>query len=120
MDSNPDTKYRYRFVQSLVENFWKRWIRDYFPILIVQRKWHSKVRNVRIGDIVLVQDANVIRGDWRMGEVVDVHTGRDSLIRDVKVRYKIRSEGSDYSGTKSKVMTRSVHRIVVILPVEEH
>ena len=119
LDTAADTKQRYRFVESLIANFWKRWQRDYFPTLLVQKKWHTRARNVRVGDIVMVQDASSVRGDWRMGEIVDVCVGRDQLIRDVKIRYKIQSPDSAYAGAKSKYMMRSVHRLVVVLPVEE-
>ena len=119
LDDCPDTKYRYRFIQSIIANFWKRWQRDFFPTLLLQKKWHTATRNVRVGDIVLVQDANTVRGDWRMGEVVHVTTGRDDLVRDVKVRYKVQSDGATYSGARNKFVTRSVHRLVVILPVED-
>ena len=72
-----------------------------------------------IGDVVLVQDANAVRGHWRMGEVCSVTSGRDSLVRDVRIRYKVLSDDKSYKGAKDRFMTRSVHRLVVLLPFEE-
>ena len=62
-----DPKARFTFIQTLIDNFWRRWQRDYFPTLLVQQKWHSERRNLCVRDIVLVQDANALRGNWRMG-----------------------------------------------------
>ena len=52
---------RYEFIQKMVDNFWTRWTRDYFPSLIIQQKWHTTKRNLKKGDIVLIQDSNHIR-----------------------------------------------------------
>ena len=54
-----------------------------------------------------------------MGEVAAVELGRDSLVRDVKIRYKINTEDVGYTGCKNRYLKRSVHRIVVLMPVEE-
>ena len=118
-DEASEPKQRFRFIESLANSFWKKWQRDFFPSLLVRKKWHAKARNVRVGDIVLVQDSNAVRGDWRLGEVVNVHRGRDDMVRDVTVRYKLVTEGIQYKGSKNKYLKRSVHRLVVVLPVEE-
>ena len=34
--------------------------------LIVRQKWHVESRNVQAGDIVLVEDLNALRGDWKI------------------------------------------------------
>ena len=39
-------KQRHAFVQSIVDSFWKRWQRDFFPRLIIRQKWHVQKRNV--------------------------------------------------------------------------
>ena len=66
---NSSLKKRYLFIQRLVDTFWKVWIRDYFPCLIIRQKWHVQKRQVRVGDIVLIKDANAIRGNWRIGQL---------------------------------------------------
>ena len=107
-------KNRHAFVQSIVDCFWKRWIRDYFPSLLVRQKWHTKKRNMNIGDVVLIQDTDAFRGHWKLGKVVKVYTSSDDeLVRNVDVQYK---------GILDKTFTtvkRAVQRLVVLLPVEE-
>ena len=77
------------------------------------------LRNVQKGDIVLVNDQNVLRGEWKIAQVVEGIQGRDGKTRDVLLRYKINESGKRYVGQRDMQMTRSVHRLVVILPVEE-
>ena len=38
--------------------------RDYFRSLLIQRKWHTSWQNLCEGNVVLIQDANQIRGQW--------------------------------------------------------
>ncbi|XP_045109596.1 uncharacterized protein LOC123503684 [Portunus trituberculatus] len=109
----------YAFKIKVIDLFWKKWMKNYFPTLIVRQKWHVSVRNVRKGDIVLVNDHNVLRGEWKLAEVVEGIPGRDGKIRDVLLRYKINEPGKQYRGQHDKQMVRSVHRLVVLLPVDQ-
>ena len=110
---------RFEFVQKVIDQFWKRWQRDYFPTLIIRQKWHTAVRNLQVGDIVLVQDSNALRGVWKLARVAEAIPGRDGKVRDVELRYKAQEAGNGYSGTRDICILRSAHRIVVVLPVEE-
>lgn len=68
---------------------------------------------------MIVQDSNPIRGRWRLAQVVKAHQGRDGKVREVQLRYKLCKPGTDYKGVTDKTMCRSVHRLVVLLPIEE-
>ena len=39
-----------------------------------------------MGDVVLVSEDNVPRGQWQKAHVIETHKGRDSLIRSVTLR----------------------------------
>ncbi|XP_033730738.1 uncharacterized protein LOC117320185 [Pecten maximus] len=112
-------KVRWKFVQQVVDVFWKRWIRDFFPTLIIRQKWHTSKRNLLVGDIVLVQDSNAVRGQWKLAQVCEATPGKDGKVRDVELRYKSQDPGKGYCGTTDSIIRRSVHRLVLILPVEE-
>ena len=71
------------------------------------------------GDVVLVQETGAIRGAWSLAEVVEALPGSDGNVRDVKIRYKPTSADIKYSGVKDIVINRSVHRLVLLLPVEQ-
>ncbi|KAK3881885.1 hypothetical protein Pcinc_013710 [Petrolisthes cinctipes] len=61
MGNEPDVRKRFTIIQTIVTTFWKRWMRDYFPTLLVRHEWHTERRNLQKGDIVLVQDNDLVR-----------------------------------------------------------
>ena len=107
------------FNDKIVDSFWKKWTRDFWPSLIVRQKWHFEKRNLCIGDIVIFQDTNVLKSFWKLGEIVIANKSKDEKVRNVSIRYKPRKDGPHYKGHKDIIVSRSAHRIVVILPVEE-
>ena len=82
---------RIGFIQSVVNAFWRRWKREVFPQLVVQPKWHTEAKNLRVGDIVLVEDSDALRGDWKMARVVEAKTSEDGKVRRVRLFYKSKS-----------------------------
>jgi len=104
-------KFRLDFLQSLVSAFWKKWSREVFPNMVMQPKWHTEKRNLREGDVVLVQDANLMRGKWRMAVVKLAVPSEDNRIRRVMISY--RSENNT-----EIVVQRAVQRLILLVPVE--
>ena len=43
-------------VEYLADVFWRRWMREYLPLLRQRTKWQDPQRNVQEGDLVLVLD----------------------------------------------------------------
>ena len=74
---------RVEFVQKIVDSFWQRWTRDVFPSLVPRRKWNAERRNVRVDDVVIVQNPNAIRGNWTIGRIVEVYPGSDGKVRNI-------------------------------------
>ncbi|XP_062600981.1 uncharacterized protein LOC134262620 [Saccostrea cucullata] len=118
-DDCKDPRIRWKFVQHMVNTFWRRWTRDFFHTLIIRQKWHHERRNIQNGDIVLVQDSNNVRGQWKLAQVSEANPGSDGKVRDVKLRYKNLNQDPKYCGCPDTVVCRSVRRLVAILPVEE-
>lgn len=54
-----------------------------------------------------------------MVHVKNVENGRDGKVRYVTVRYKLQRPGKEYKGQPGSMIRRSVHKLVVLLPVEE-
>ena len=99
-----------------MDAFWAKWIRDYFPSLIVQQKWHTAQRNLMVGDIVMIQDSNLVRGKWRLGRVSKIKPGDDGKVRNVEIQYKNLKIGGPVGDYVT--IEKAVHRLVVILPVD--
>ena len=77
---------RVKFVQRIVDSFWRRWTRDVFPLLVPRRRWNVEKKNVQVEDIVIVQDSSAIQGKWKVGRVIEVFPGKDKRVRNVKVK----------------------------------
>ena len=112
-------KKRLEFIGKVVDSFWKRWTRDYFQTLIVRSKWHSSSRMMKVGDVVMIRDSNMLRGQWRLGLVAKAHPGSDGRVRNVTVKYKSGDESKGGRGRSFIHVDRAVQNLVVILPVEE-
>ena len=86
--ANEDSKRerRWRQVLHLADVFWRRWTREYLPLLRQRTKWQRPHRNVNRGDLVLVTDKQLPRNEWSTGRVVDVVEGQDGLVRTAEVR----------------------------------
>ena len=99
--------------KSIIDLFWEKWTLYYFPRLIMQQKWHYDERNLKVGDIVIIVDKKLPRGQWKLGKVSAVEPGVDDKVRKVSVQYKNKSINSLIT------IERAVQRLVVILPIEE-
>ena len=57
---------RWRQIQYLADQFWKRWSREYIPLLQKRQKWKNSRRNLAVGDTVLVADETTSRSFIRL------------------------------------------------------
>ena len=104
---------QFNFTQSVISAFWRRWIREAFPNLVIQQKWHSEKRNLTNGDVVLVQDSNIVRGQWKKALVVDAQISKDGKVRKATITYR------NDQGTRVEV-DRPVQRLIVLVPTDEN
>ena len=105
-DHGTDLSRRFRFIQSLTNAFWRKWTRDFFPSLIVRSKWHVERRNIQIGDVVLLKDANALRGSWRLARVMDTKPVRCKQMNKT-------------NSAKTTDLERPAHNVIVIVPADE-
>ena len=76
----------WRQTQALADQFWSRWLKEYVPGLTCRRKWTTEARNLVPGDLVLIAEENVPRGQWPLGRVTEVMSGPDGRVRSARVR----------------------------------
>ena len=97
---------RWRQVQYLSDLFWKRWLREYLPLLQIRQKWLNPTSNLKVGDIVLIVDDNMPRNSWLMGKIVETLPGKDNLVRCAKVK------------TSVSTLLRPIHKLCLLESVE--
>ena len=77
---------RYRVVQYVADEFWRRWVEEYPRTLFTRRKWNERRENIALGDIVLIVDTFLPRGQWPMGRVVKLYPDSCGVVRIVDVK----------------------------------
>ena len=104
-----------------IDAFWRRWTPDYFPCLIIRQKWHVQRRNVKVCDIVVLQDPKMNRGCWKLARMLNIFPSQDGKVRRVELEYKNEKneDGKKYSRVKYTKVERSVQKIIVLVPVNE-
>ena len=88
----------------------------------MRQKWHTAHRNLKTGDLVLIQDFNLVRGQWRLGIVSNTFPGSDGKVRKVEVQYKNPKQGdpvTKYQGRGYVTIERPVHRLVLLIPKDD-
>ncbi|XP_046145647.1 uncharacterized protein LOC123988932 [Osmia bicornis bicornis] len=77
---------RFQLLQSIQNNFWKRWSEEYLQYLQERAKWRGPTDNFAVGQLVLVRDDRYPPSKWPLGRITEVHLGPDGLVRVVTVR----------------------------------
>ena len=81
---------RWRQVQYIADQFWKRWSREYLPLLHQRTKWLRAMRDFKPGDIVLMIE-DTPRGCWPLARITAVHRGTDGHVRSVTLKTRTSS-----------------------------
>jgi len=93
---------RWRLVQQITQHFWTRWSSDYLLSLQPRAKWLKKKPNVCKDDLVLLRDDNLPPACWKLGRIIETHSGADGLVRVVTIK------------TDSSILKRPITKIYPI------
>ena len=77
-----------RQVQYLGDLFWRRWSKEYLPLLQLRKKWVKPKRNLAVGDVVLILTEASHRNSWPLGRIVETFPDKRGFVRRVRVRTK--------------------------------
>jgi hypothetical protein len=92
----------------------KRWRRvEFLAQMQPRQKWVKKVRNLQVGDIVLITDDDLPRCQWKLGRIHEVFPDCDGLIRKVKILVGDPCLGKTFSDRK--FLERPIHKVVLLL-----
>lgn len=76
---------QWKRAQVLADIFWRRWVKEYMPLLQHRREPTSTGTQPKIGDLVIICDGNLPRNIWPRGRVSQLHPGADGEVRVVDV-----------------------------------
>lgn len=88
----------------MLQDFWKRWRREYLCLLQSRTKRWKPAIKVEVGKLVVIRDENLPPMKWRMGRIVQLHPGEDGIVRVVTLK------------TSTGLMKRAVEKLC-FLPV---
>ncbi|XP_055711312.1 uncharacterized protein LOC129806617 [Phlebotomus papatasi] len=72
--------------QQRTQDFAKKFRLLYLNTLQQRAKWTRDYSNVKIGDVILLLDETQMGNKWILGQVEDIHPGRDGRIRVLTIR----------------------------------
>ena len=110
-------KKRWRWVQHLANEFWKRWRNSYMQLLQVRQKWLRPRRNLEVGDVVVLKEEDLPRNCWKLARISRTYPGTDGLVR--KVQIVLATDTLDDRGRQTKPavhLERPIHKLVLLVP----
>ena len=111
-------KDQWRKAQQLAEEFHQAWRTEYLTEVTKRQKWQRDMKNIKVGDIVLVTDQNNHRSEWSTAVVVEVHTSDDGKVREATL--KLANNWLDKKGkpmAPATTLRRPVTKLVLLLEV---
>lgn len=100
-------KSQWRYVQSLADEFWRKWEHEYLSTLQVRRKWMSDEPSLKEGDVVLLEESDSSRNHWPIARVTRTFPSADGHVREVEVRVIRGDTVSHY--------VRPIHKLVPLV-----
>ena len=101
-----DISRHYKYVECLLEHFWKRWRTEYIPSLReFQKAYHKSNIIPQVGEIVNIFEDKQPRQKWLLGRIIELVSSKDNLVRAAKI----------YIGKTKRVIERPINKLY---PVE--
>lgn len=92
---------RWKLIQHMSQCFWRRYQAEYLHTLQERRKWNKHVTNLKVGDLVIIQEPNLPPLQWKTGRITKIFPGSDGTVRVVEMKTASQS-------TLTRVVTRLV------------
>lgn len=77
---------RWQLIRHVTERLWRLWYTDYVNTLQQRSKWRRAQPSIKIGQLVLLQNATLPPCKWELGRVTQCYPGADGLTRVVSVK----------------------------------
>jgi len=77
---------RWQKVHQIAQLFWERWSQEYLAELQRRSKWIKDQPNLKVGDVVVIKEDNLVPAKWKLGRVVEAIVGSDGKVRVVNLR----------------------------------
>lgn len=82
--------------QHLANTFCSRWRREYLTTLQTRSKCQDECPNLKVGDLVLLKDAQAKRNDWPIGLISKTFPDKDGKTRRIEVKVTKHGTAKDF------------------------
>jgi len=74
-------------LERIHQHFWKRWASKYFFTLQRRSKWStSKGPQIKIGQLVICREDDILPFKWVLGRVESISPGADDVVRTATIK----------------------------------
>lgn len=112
-DSDIYSRKRWIQVQSIANQFWRRYRGEYLNQLQSRAKWLRPKRNMKVGDVVSVNEGDAMRNDWKLAKVTECKQSSDGLVRSVKIMV-----GNGTPSGKPVILERPISKLILLVGAE--
>ena len=124
LDYDGDDKYttRLAYVTDVYNCWWQKWIRQVLPTLMPVKKWKQPMKNLEVGDVVMMYYPGNLKDDYRLAKVLKTHPDSQGLVRTVTIGYRKRDKREKVDSYKSKPLVEeqvAVQRLSLLVPVSD-
>ena len=124
LDDHRHLDARMRAVEDAFVLWWRQWMIQVWDSLVPTKKWRTAVRNVQVGDIVLVSyTSKLVKPVWRLGIITETFPDEHGNVRQVSVSTRSRrgrpEQPREYHTKPRDLQQIPVQRISVMVPANE-
>ncbi|XP_048252604.1 uncharacterized protein LOC125380888 [Haliotis rufescens] len=91
---------RWHHSQVLADHFLVHFVKYYLPDMQLRTKWQKERQNLKMNDVVMIVDPQLLRAQWPVGRVTKTYPGTDGCVRTATV------------SVKDKEYTRPITRLI--------
>ena len=111
---------RYRCLLDIINQYWTKFIKMYIPTLHRVEKWQTGSKDLEVGQVVIVLEPGLGRGEWPLGRITAIYRGKDDRVRaaDVEVATVEYEVGRGISGVKNATKIIKKRSVSTLTPLE--
>ena len=87
-------RHSWKKVIKILDEFWRRWLKEYITMLHERKKWKTSNKNITKGQLVLLVDKGLRRDQWKVGIVEETGDDEDRKWKDLQSREVIVKAGN--------------------------
>ena len=85
-EDNRTLSRRFKSINNIVRQFWKKWSVDFLTTLQHRPKWHDNKQQHAVNELVIIKEDNTPAMLWQLARITKLFDGKDKIVRLVQVK----------------------------------